>query len=64
MPKGEVKDMINYLITYTYGEKLFGCSTYLADTLREAKEKFRAEFAEEKVYIVQIQIIERIKKIA
>jgi len=56
--------MINYLITYMYGENLYGCSTYFADTLREAKEKFRTEFAGEKVHIVQIQIIERVKKIA
>ena len=56
--------MKNYLITFTYGENLFGCSTYIVSTLKEAKMQFRKEFAEERLYIVKIEILEILEKIA
>ena len=56
--------MVHYLITYTHGENLFSCATYITPTLKEAKRQFREEFAGERFYIVQIQILERFAKIA
>lgn len=63
----QTEDLImrEYLITFSYrehGENLFGCATYIGETLADAKAEFRKEFATEWLRIEQIQVLQTIKQ--
>lgn len=49
-----------YLITFlygTYGDLLYGCTTYVSDCFRDAKSQFHAEYQCENCYIKQVDVL-------